>query len=174
MKPTSKPSKPQGPRVKGGPELRALAFQLLGEGITAAEVSRRLGVRRATVSGWKNSPEGRSALKAAHATVARSMGDALADARRELRDATHKAAKVLVTQLGSEDPAVALRAACMILDRGGLPAVTVVQPEAAPLDLSRLTDEELDTFERLMGKVSPDASNPHQLTTAAQGIAAAA
>jgi DNA-binding MarR family transcriptional regulator len=164
--------KPQGPRAKGGPELRALAFQLLAEGLTVAEVSRRLEVRRATVSGWKNSPEGRAAIEAAHATVARKMGDALGDARAILRANVLEAVRTLVSQLTNPDASVALRAACTILDRGGLPAVAVVQPEENPLDLSKLSDEELDTFERLMGKVSATSSRTDQTTEPAQRTAA--
>jgi transposase-like protein len=165
---TSKPSASQGPRAVGGPEARAQAYQLLGEGLTVAEVARRLGVRRATVSGWKNSEEGREGIDAARAVVARSVGDALSGARTLLRGSVLEAVNALVAGLKAADPATQFRCACAILDRGGIPRVTEVHTEEEPLDLSGLTPEELDVFEALLSKVraAPSSSRPtvRQLT----------
>jgi len=152
-------TKPDGgahPRAVGGEDARALAILLLAEGLSVAEVARRVGVRRQTVSGWKNH-HATEALAVERERRKAGMEDALQDARRELRDATHKAAKVLVTQLESSDPAVALAAAKTLLDRAGLPRVEVVQSETRPLDLSGLTEEELSQFEALLSRVGGGA-----------------
>jgi transposase-like protein len=151
----------------GGPEARAQAYQLLGEGLTVSEVARRLGVSRQTVSGWKNSTEGAEGIDAAREKVARSVGDALSDARALLRGSVLEAVDALVAGLKAADPATQFRCACAILDRGGIPRVTEVHTEEEPLDLSALTPEELDRFEELLSKVRA-APAPSSRTTVRQ------
>lgn len=56
------------------------------------------------------------------------------------------------------DPNVALRAVGMLMDRAGLPRSEVVITNAPPLDLSELTVEELDLFERVMRKARSAAA----------------
>lgn len=134
-----------------GEGARAEAARLLAEGLTVSEVARRLGVARQTVSGWKNSsaaPE----VAAAQEKRAHGFEEATATARAELRDGLHEAAKELVLLAKHQDPNVRLRAVGQLMDRAGLPRVEVVATEAAPLDLSQLTEEELELFERLMRK----------------------
>lgn len=132
----------------GGPGARDQALRAIAlEGVTGAEAARRVGVRRSTVSAWKNSAEGREFLQALRTEAERGHLAATSDARTVLRDATVKAARVLVAQLSHRDPMIAQSAAKTILDRAGLPRVEVVQSEAAPLNLSGFTEEELSLFE---------------------------
>lgn len=143
-------------RPTKGPGARAEAARLLAEGFTVSEVARRLGVSRQTVSGWANHTAA-EAVSVEKAKRAQGFEDAVAAARKELKASTLDAARVLVGQLTNADPAVAAAAAKTILDRAGLPRVEVVQSEAAPLDLSGLTEEELATFEALLSRVGGGA-----------------
>lgn len=142
--------KTDAPR-RTGEDAHTEAARLLAEGLPVAEVARRLGVRRQTVSGWKNH-HAKEALATERAKRAATFDDALTRARTLLRDNTEAAAKVLVAQLEDEDPAVAQAAAKTLLDRAGLPRVEVVQKETSPLDLSGLSADELEIFERLLAK----------------------
>lgn len=155
-KPTPKPTvadDSRHTRPVRGPEARAEAARLLAEGLSCAEVARRVGVTRQTVSEWKH---GTAAPEVAQATEkrAQSFEDAAGAARAELRDGLHGAALKLVELTKHPDPAVALRATTALMDRAGLPRVEVVATEAAPLDLSGLTEEELELFERVMQKAT--------------------
>lgn len=136
-----------------GPDAKAEAARLLAEGLSCAEVARRVGVTRQTVSEWKNATA-TAEVSAEREKRAQSFEDAAAEARSELRDGLRAAARKLVELTKHPDPAVALRATTALMDRAGLPRVEVVATEAAPLDLSGLTEEELDVFERAMRKAA--------------------
>ncbi len=116
-----------------------------------AEVARRVGVRRETVSRWAHH-DAVPAVEAEKEKRAATFADSVAEARAKLKEAAGKAADVLVAQLGAGDPAVAAAAARTLLDRVGVPRAEVVVQEAAPLDLSELTDAELELFEKIMRK----------------------
>lgn len=138
---------------KGGPEARAEAMRLLAEGFMVTAVAEDLGVARATVIRWRDSPEGARELAAARAARAASFADAAEDARRILRESTAKAAQLLVEHLDASDPAVASLAARTILDRVGVPRTERVEAVVAPArDLSKLTDDELAQLEALRAK----------------------
>ncbi len=138
-------------RPKGGDGAKAEAARLLAEGFKVAEVARRVGVRRETVSRWAHH-DAVPAVEAEKEKRAATFADSVAEARAKLKEAAGKAADVLVAQLAAGDPAVAAAAARTLLDRVGVPRAEVVVSEAAPLDLSGLTDAELEMFERVMRK----------------------
>lgn len=144
-------------RPTKGPGARAEAARLLAEGYTVSEVARRLGVSRQTVSGWANHTAA-EAVATEKAKRAQGFEDATKLSREKLRENLLAVTEELVKLAKDPDPAVKLRAITAIMDRGGLPRVEVVQNEAAPLDLSDLTAEELDTFEALLARVKGGAS----------------
>jgi hypothetical protein len=141
------------PPRKGGPDARAEGMRLLAEGFQVLAVAEQLSVDRATVLRWRDSPEGARELAAARSARAASFANAAEDARRILREATAKAAQVLVEQLDDDDPAARSLAARTILDRVGVPRTERVEAVVAPArDLSKLTDDELAQLEALRAK----------------------
>ena len=74
-------------------------------------------------------------------------------------EAIERAAEVLRDELDGPDRAARLRAAESLLDRGGAPKSTKVDTTVrASVDLSRLSDDELDTLERLQAKAATDGA----------------
>lgn len=143
----------ESPARKGGPEARAQAMALLAEGHQVLAVAEELGVDEKTVRRWRDSPEGAKELAAARAARAATFANAAEDARRILREATAKAAQVLVEQLDAADQETRSLAARTILDRVGVPRTERVEATVAPaVGLSRLTDDELAQFEALHAK----------------------
>lgn len=137
----------------GGPDARVEGMRLLAEGYQVTAVGEQLGVDRKTVERWRDSPEGARELAAARAARAAAFANAAEDARRILREATAKAAQVLVEQLDAQDPETRSLAARTILDRVGVPRTERVEAVVAPAaDLSRLTDDELAQYEALRAK----------------------
>ncbi len=116
-----------------------------------SEIARRLGVARETVSRWVNH-RAVEAVEAEKEKRAQAFEDSVAPARAKLKGAALRAAEVLVSHLTHPDPAVASQAARTLLDRVGVPRAEVVHQEPPPLDLSGLTEEELEMFERVMRK----------------------
>lgn len=139
-----------------GAEARAEAARLIAEGFTVAEVARRLGLSRQTVSEWKNHSAA-DIVAVAVEKRAESYADAVALARSKLRDAAARAADVLVAQLDDVDPAVASMAARTLLDRVGVPRSEVLVQAAAGPDLSKLSADELADLERLLEKAGASA-----------------
>jgi transposase len=156
-KKTRKPPKKSGnarncPRL-GGDDARLEGMRLLAEGLRVLDVAEQLGVDEKTVRRWRDSPEGAKELAAAREARAATFANAAEDARRVLREATARAAQVLVEQLDESDPAARSLAARTILDRVGVPRTERVEAVVAPAaDLSRLTDDELAQYEALRAK----------------------
>lgn len=136
---------------RSGREGRTEAARLHAEGIPVSEIGRRLGVARETVSRWVNH-RAVEAVEAEKEKRAQAFEDSVAPARAKLKGAALRAAEVLVSQLEAGDPAVAASAARTLLDRVGVPRAEVVVSGPEPLDLSGLTDAELEVFERVMRK----------------------
>lgn len=150
--------RPASRKVAKGTAARAEAAKLYAEGVSVSEIARRLEVRRETVSRWVNH---RAVEEVAVEKVKRAatFEDAATAARAELREGLHAASLKLVGLTKDPDPNVALRAVGMLMDRAGLPRAEVVISHGPPLDLSGLTDEELDLFERVMLKASASSSS---------------
>lgn len=149
-KPTPKP------REKPVAELRGPILILLAEGYTVSHIARELACARSTVRSVRALPESQAKLAAARKERAAQGEASVEDARRILREASQAAALVLADGTQHADPRVRVRAAREVLDRIGIPRIEEVQTRNldAP-DLSKLTDEELATWERLNAKVSP-------------------
>lgn len=137
---------------RAGREGRTEAARLHAEGIPVAEIGRRLGVARETVSRWVHH-RAAEAVAVAKQERAQAFEDSVAPARAALKASALRAAEVLVAQLGSSDPAVAASAARTLLDRVGVPRAEVVQTSPAPVDLSGLDLEELERLEGLLARV---------------------
>lgn len=148
------PSAPEAPSLaRGGPEARAEAMRLLAEGFTLTSVAEALGVDRGTVREWRDSPAGRAELATARKAREAVFADAVGDGQRILRESLPRAMQVLVDQLDHADPAVASLAARTIADRAGLPRTQRVEQDTPPVNLSKLTQEELDQYEALQRKL---------------------
>ena len=141
------------PRPEPGPKDRELAMAMLAQGWHLNDVAATLKITRGTVRRWRDCPEGQRMLSEAKAQRAEAVASALGDAKEILRAHTVQAARVLVDKLRDAKPFEALTAADAILSRVGLPKASKVEMDLrAQTDLSRLTPEELDTYERLTRK----------------------
>lgn len=147
------PTPPPGP----GPKDRELAMAMIADGWHLNDVAATLGINRRTVRRWRDCPEGQKMLSEAKAKRAELASNALGDAREILRTHAVQAARVLTDKLRDAKPFEALTAADAILSRVGLPKASKVELDLrAQVDLSRLTPEELDLYERLTRKAMGD------------------
>ena len=143
-------------RRKPRADVRATAMRLLAEGLSIAEIARRVGRSTSTISKWRNSPDGRAELVAAKAAVDLALASTVDQARSLLKHAALKATERLLKVLKEGDDADALRAAAMLFDRSGLPAKEVSEVTLGPsLDLSRLSAEEFEQLRRIRAKARP-------------------
>ncbi|MBK8169665.1 MAG: hypothetical protein IPK60_04900 [Sandaracinaceae bacterium] len=131
------------------------AAELLGSGHSLRHVAQVLGVHRATLHRWKSEPEFRQLIDGTRKTVLELASEGLVNAVPKAVDA------LLDIVNNAEAPAAArVRAAEAILDRAGVTPNTAVQHNHAHVhvDLSRLTEDELDQLRALRSKL--DASSP--------------
>ena len=113
---------------------KARGVEMLALGRSVVEVAEALGVARKTVDNWR-SVHGDTILEAADvrlAGVIEAVADGAAKARALLVAAAPRAAETALLVLDAEegDPqmlAVRLRAAALVLDRGGVPVLTKVE-----------------------------------------------
>lgn len=139
--------------ARRGPDARAEAMRLLAEGYTLTSVAEALSVDRGTVREWRDSPAGSKELAIARKAREAAFADAVEDGRRIIKEALPRAMQILVDQLDDRDPAVVSLAARTIADRAGLPRTQRVEQGAPPVDLSKLTVEELAQYEALQRKL---------------------
>lgn len=139
---------------RGGETPREQAMALLAEGITIAEVSRRLGLHRRTVEKWRTTAAGAAALETAKEQAFEAFQSTVEAARSKLSAAADEATDVLLVVLrnSDSDPGTRLRAASMVFDRVGLPRTQRLETPPTPLDTSKLSDQELADLEALLRK----------------------
>lgn len=126
---------------------------MLAEGWHINDVAKLLGVDRSTVRRWRDCPDGRQMLARAKDQRAVVFAEAVTEAREILRNAAPLAAHTLVDKLRDPKPFEALTAAEAILARVGIPRASKLEADLrASTDLSKLTPQELDDFERLTRK----------------------
>jgi len=149
--------KQNSPKLRSirGPDARAVAMKLLAEGLTVSAVAREVGVDRTSVRTWRDSIEGQRELDDARKARSAAFDDAAEQSRRILREAAPLAAQRLRDRLASTVPFEAVTAAEAILARVGVPRASKVENVGGNgLDLSRLTDKELEQLEALHAKAS--------------------
>lgn len=152
------PPNPAEPPRKGGPEARAIAMELLADGLTVKAVAVQVGVDRSTVRVWRDSVEGQQLLTEARAARAADARDAREPALQTLKENAGRAAQVLVEKLASVLPFEALTASTAILDRVGIPRTERIETDATgDLDLSGLSDEDFAALRRIQGKLKRSA-----------------
>lgn len=148
-----KAAKSSEPPPEPGPKDRELAMAMLAQGWHLNDVAATLKINRNTVRRWRDCPEGQRLLSEAKEQRAAAVASGLADAKEILRAHAVQAARTLVDKLRDAKPFEALTAAEGILSRVGLPKASKVELDMrAQMDLSRLTPEELDAYERLTRK----------------------
>lgn len=136
-------NRPKPPTRTANSEAKEHALQQLALGRQVSSVARELGVRRATVREWRDSPEGRSFLGAEREKRRASFAKAQLLAESVLRDAAISAANVLAEGLESADAETRRRCAEAILDRVGLPKSQRIEGKVERrFDLSTLSIEE--------------------------------
>ena len=133
---------------------RAKAMRLLAEGLTIAEVSRRLKVHRRTVEKWRADAAGAAELAEASKASASTFADSIEEARRILRDAAPLAARAVVSALDAPKEADAIRAAATLLDRVGVPRTERVEQVETETDVAGLTTEERAQLRALLMKAA--------------------
>lgn len=132
---------------------------MLAQGWHLNDVAAMLKITRGTVRRWRDCPEGQRMLSEAKEQRAAAVASGLADAKEILRAASVQAARTLVDKLRDAKPFEALTAAEGILSRVGLPKASKVELDMrAQMDLSRLTPEELDAYERLTRKAMSEGT----------------
>lgn len=141
---------------------RARVLDLLEAGESLAAIAREAGVDRKTARAIRGTLEGQERVargldeRARHTEAQRA---ARARAHQVICEAIERAAEVLRDELDGPDRAARLRAAESLLDRGGAPKSTKVDTTVrASVDLSKLSDDELDTLERLQAKAATDGA----------------
>lgn len=139
---------------RGGETPREQAMALLAEGISIAEVSRRLGLHRRTVEKWRTTEAGAAALETAKEQAREAFQSTVEAARSKLSAAADEATDAVLEVLrdGKGDPGTRLRAASMVFDRVGLPRIQRLETPPTPLDTSKLSDQELADLEALLRK----------------------
>lgn len=133
---------------------RMEAMRLLAEGLTDAEVSRRVGVHAQTVRKWRRMPTVAPALDAAREERASTFADSIEEARRILRDAAPLAARAVVSALDAPKEADAIRAAATLLDRVGVPRTERVEQVETETEVAGLTAEERAQLRALLMKAA--------------------
>ncbi|TAK30985.1 MAG: helix-turn-helix domain-containing protein [Myxococcaceae bacterium] len=138
-----------------GATVREQAMALLAEGLSIAEVSRRLGLHRRTVEKWRTTTAGAAALETAKEQASEAFQSTVEAARSKLSAAAVEATDVLLAVLrdADSDPGSRLRAASMIFDRVGLPRTQRLETPPAPLDTSKLSPEQLDQLDALLAVI---------------------
>lgn len=155
-----KVAKSSEPPPEPGPKDRELAMAMLAQGWHLNDVAATLKINRNTVRRWRDCPEGQRLLSEAKEQRAAAVASGLADAKEILRAGAVQAARTLVDKLRDAKPFEALTAAEGILARVGLPKASKVELDLrAQMDLSRLTPEELDTYERLTRKAMSEGAS---------------
>jgi len=142
-------AKPAAPPRRTGEDARAEAIELLGTGIAAAEVARRLGVQPRTVRRWRDSPAGHARLteiRRARAVTFEELQNSLTHLGLEL------APRALNRQgdlLDARSESVRQKAATDLLDRFGPSRRERVHTsdDGDDVDLSLLSDEDLARYE---------------------------
>lgn len=128
---------------------------MLAEGWHMHDVAGLLKIDRKTLRRWRDSPDGQQMLSRAKEQRAATFAEAVSDAREILRNAATQAAHTLVEKLRDPKPFEAITAAEGILARVGIPRASKIESDLrAATDLSKLTPQELDTFEALTRKAS--------------------
>lgn len=129
------------------------AMRLLVEGHSLASVAELVGASRPTVRAWRESPEGQRMLRAAREECDREFKDSTSEARELLKSLARRAVQVLEEDLDSEDADIRHKAARTVLDRVGLPRTERVETITRAEDLSKLSDDELETLRAIRAKI---------------------
>ncbi len=137
--------------MRAHPSLRQEeAIRLLARGETLQNVANALGVRRETLWRWAQEPDFRRSLEESRAASAQLARDRLSGLLDLAVDCLH----ALLTD--PKHPAhTRLLAAREVLNRAGPIAPEADRPS---VDLSALTDDELDTWGQLLNKCSNPAA----------------
>lgn len=144
------PVRPRSPRRGATPRDRAM--RLVADGLSLAEAARQVGVHARTVRRWRDSEDGAATLATAKVEAEDAFVSTVEAARAELSAAASAASKAVLEVLTAGAPQDRLRAASMVFDRVGLPRTQRVETEPAPMDTSKLTDDELADLEALLRK----------------------
>jgi len=137
---------------RGAATTREQAMRLLAEGITVAEVARRLSLHRRTVEKWRTTTDGAEVLAAAKVEVEQKFSSSLEAARAKLTDALFDMADKVILIAKEGEHADALRAIGMAMDRVGLPRTERIETPSTPMDTSKLSTEELEQLAVLLAK----------------------
>lgn len=131
------------PPTHRGPDAKARAMALLGQGMTLSAVGRELGVDRAAVREWRDSPEGERFLADLRKAREKEFAEIIADGSRALRELALRSISVLKDKLESDLPFESITAAREVLDRVGLLRAERIEvaPGAKVVVLPALEDE---------------------------------
>ncbi len=138
--------------VRRGLTPRQEALALLGEGVTAAEAARRVGVHERTVRKWRDLEGSPLVIEEAAETRKAVFADSIEEARRILRAAAPDASRAIVGALGASKDADVIRAAATLLDRVGVPRTERVETIGGEVDYSHMTPEKRALLRELLAE----------------------
>ena len=143
------------PRTLTAAERDAEIARRLEAGQSVAHIARAMTVAKLTVRTVRAEPEVQARIAAACKAREEAHVAALATARGLMLEATPAVAQVFVDALEHADPRVRLAVAKEIADRVGLPRTERLESAGAPMDLSKLTTEEVETLAEILAKAGP-------------------
>jgi hypothetical protein len=144
---------PPLPRTLSATERTAEIARRLEAGQSVAFIARALTCARLTVRMVRDDPEMQTRIASACKTREATHAEALATARQLMLEATPQVAQAFIDALDHADPRVRLQAAKEIADRIGLPRTERLESSTAPVDLSKLTTEEVEQLAALTTKI---------------------
>lgn len=151
----TKPGKPQGNRRNrpSADARREQAAALVASGTPTAAAAKAVGTDKDAFAEWLRTECGSAALERYKQQHAAAMAPTIEASRELLRAGALASVIALLDTVRTGKRPERVRAAEAILDRVGLPRVQKVEGTVAPaLDLSKLSDEELEQLTELTAK----------------------
>ena len=134
---------------------REAGAALVAGGETVRAAAKRLGTDAAALGAWLRSECGTEALERYKREHAAAMAPTMSESRELLKAGALASVHALLDTVRTSKGLARIKAAEAILDRVGLPKVQKVEGTVAPaLDLSKLSDEELDALSELTEKAT--------------------
>lgn len=126
---------------------------LVASGETVRAAAKTLGTDAGDLGEWLRTECGSAALERYKQQHASAMAPTMAESRELLKAGALASVHALLDTVRSSKGLARIKAAEAILDRVGLPRVQKVEGTVAPaLDLSKLSDDELEQLSELTAK----------------------
>jgi len=149
------PAKSQGNRSKrpSADARREKAAGLIASGVPVHKAAKAAGTDKDALAEWLRTECGTAALERYKNEHAAAMAPTINEGRELLKAGALASVHALLDTVRTSKGLARIKAAEAILDRVGLPRVQKVEGSVTPaLDLSKLSDDELDRLTELTAK----------------------